>query len=41
MYIALKYKHISNVKIILLVDQDQIKAFNSYIHDIYKHCKQI
>lgn len=29
MYIALKYKHISNVKIILLVDKDQIKAFNS------------
>lgn len=28
MYIALKYKHISNVKIILLVDKDQIKALN-------------
>lgn len=28
MYIALKYKHISNVKIILLVDKDKIKALN-------------
>lgn len=41
MYIAIKYKHISNVKIILLVDKDKIKALNSYVHDIYKHCKQI